>query len=354
MNIRQRRDAFSQLGNYLRNLHRVNEVSSNRKTAIAVANLQKTVEKASLYNGWFIKEFVFRALQTLGESLVAENLEKWLEVYDVDQLENKQTKIIGVVMAGNIPVVGFHDFLTVLISGNKILAKLSSDDNKLMPAIAQLLTAIEPEFEPYIEFTDGFLKNFDAIIATGSNNTARYFDFYFGKYPNIIRKNRNGVAILTGDETETQMQALADDIFLYFGLGCRNVAKLFVPKTYDFSALLKVLSENKIVVDNYKYFNNYEYNKAIYLINMRRHFDTGNLLLTEDVAFASPVSVVYYEFYDDKQALRKRLLANSEAIQCVVSQLGIIDGELPFGSSQQPKVWDYADGVDTLKLLFSL
>jgi len=297
---------------------------------------------------------VWKALFALGESLEDKKVRQWISHYDKAKLENRHSQTVGVVMAGNVPAVGFHDFLSVLISGHRIQARLSSDDKKLMPAMAALLCEIEPGFTERISFTEEILKGFDAIIATGSNNTSRYFEYYFGKYPHIIRKNRNGVAVLTGEETETQLRALADDIFLYYGLGCRNVAKLYVPRHYDFQLLLKVLGEQQHMVQNHKYFNNYEYNKAVFLVNKRSHFDTGNLLLVEEEKMVSPVAVLHYEHYTSPTALRHHLMVNNEQIQCVVAEADFLTNTVPFGKSQSPELWDYADGVDTLDFLLSL
>ena len=261
---------------------------------------------------------------------------------------------VAVVMAGNVPAVGFHDFLSVLFAGHRFLGKLSSEDNKLMPAIAEVLIALEPVFADAIRFTGETIKGFDAVIATGSNNSSRYFEYYFGKYPHIIRKNRNGVAVLTGRENEEKLRKLSEDIFLYFGLGCRNVAFLYVPFDYDFSLLLKVLSERKELTDNNKYFNNYEYNKAIFLVNNTAHFDTGNLILTEQSQYGSPVSVLHYAYYRDAGSLRNELMLNRDKIQCVVADEGVWDGAVPFGKSQVPMLWEYADNTDTVEFLLSL
>ena len=353
MELENRLRAFARLGKILRETF--GESGQERKPAkiAAVAVLREQADEAFRYNGWFTKKLVYRALSELGESLQEAALRRWVSNYPALQVSGTP-KTVGVVMAGNVPAVGFHDFLSVLVSGHRLQARLSSDDNKLMPAIAEVLLETEPGFKDFIAFTEETLHDFDAIIATGSNNTSRYFEYYFGKYPHIIRKNRNGVAVLSGEETERQLQALADDVFLYYGLGCRNVAKLFVPEGYDFGRLLKVLGERQEIVENHKYFNNYEYNKAIFLVNGRPHLDTGNLLLVEDDKFVSPVGVLHYTFYTSPAALRNHLMVNSEQVQCVVSEAGFLDNTVPFGKSQSPALWDYADGVDTLDFLLSL
>ncbi len=346
--------AFVRLGSALRGAFGEEEVFLTPAETAKMDLLRREVDEAAFYNPWFTKDFVYRALLALGESMREEKLRKWLSAYDFATETTFRPKTVGVVMAGNIPAVGFHDFLSVLMSGHRILARLSSDGKKLLPAMAEVLTAIVPEFSNYITFTEGQLKAFDAIIATGSNNTSRYFEYYFGKYPNIIRKNRNGVAVLTGNETEEQLKALAADVFLYYGMGCRNVAKLFIPENYAFEPLLKVFDEWKQVNENHKYFNNYEYNKAIFLVNGRTHFDTGNLLIVEDDKFASPVSVLHYEYYSSPVALRNYLMVNNTLIQCVVSEADFLKNAVPMGKSQSPELWDYADGVDTMDFLLRL
>lgn len=356
MNLENRKETFIKLGKLLRDLNvkanDFNWLNDQIKEAIAKLNIQ--VKEAHLYNGWFTEEMVSNMISAVGNSLSEKNVNEWLKPYQQKFSKNKDLKTVAVVMAGNVPLVGFHDLLCVLISGNKLLAKLSSDDNKLLPAFVDLLIQINPEFKDLVKFADGKIEQFDAVIATGSNNTSRYFDYYFGKYPNIIRKNRNGVAVLTGKETRVELEGLADDIFLYYGLGCRNVSKIYLPKDYELTNLMKVLETRQRIAENHKYFNNYEYNKAIYLVNGTKHYDTGNLILTENESIASPVSVVFYEFYDDQEELRNSLNLISDKIQCVVSKEVFSENAVKFGKSQEPSLWDYADGVDTMDFLLSL
>ena len=354
MDVEKRITAFARLGDVLRQTFGEERPVFSSDLTAKTEHLRKEADEAVLYNGWFTRDFVYHALNALGESLREEKLQRWMAFYESTLQTKIQSKTVGVVMAGNVPAVGFHDFLSVLMSGHRIQARLSSDDKRLLPAMAGVLKCIEPGLADYISFTEGKLENFDAIIATGSNNTSRYFEYYFGKYPNIIRKNRNGVAVLTGNETEEQLQALAADVFLYYGLGCRNVAKLFVPENYDFGPLMKVFSLWEKVSENHKYFNNYEYNKAIFLVNGRDHFDTGNLLMVEDEKFASPVGVLHYEYYSDPVTLRNLLMVNHDQIQCVVSEADFHDNRVPYGGSQSPELWDYADGVDTMSFLLAL
>ena len=302
------------------------------------------------YNGWFTPEQVYFAVESWAKALREDNLNKWLSAYDLSEVK---PRTVGLILAGNIPLVGFHDFLSVLITGHKVLVKASSNDQHLLAFLADYLISIEPKLSYYISFTDGKLENFDAIIATGSNNTARYFEFYFKDKPSIIRKNRNSVAVLNGNESHEDLVNLGEDIFRYFGLGCRNVSKLFVPKDYNFDAFFKAIYEYKDVIFYEKYSNNYDYNKAVFLMSNFKLLDNEFLTLKEDTSYASPISSVFYEYYEDMADLQKRLESESDQIQCVVSN-NLIPNSIPFGQTQQPKLWDYADNVDTLQFLISL
>ena len=301
---------------------------------------------------WFTREQVFRALYSMGASIDAPELERWLPAYGNGQARDPKT--VAVIMAGNIPAVGFHDFLSVLMSGHRLLAKLSSDDAHLLPAIAGLLQQSAEGFEELVRFTDGAVKDFDAVIATGSNNTSRYFDYYFDKYPHIIRRNRNALAVLTGDETEEELKGLGDDIFMYFGLGCRNVSKLYVPEGYDFDKFFTGIQVFAPVGAHHKYCNNYDYNKSIYLVNREEHLDNGFLLLKRSPAMASPVSVLYFDEYSSLDEVSSYIREESDNIQCVVSVLEDFHGSVAPGTAQYPKLWDYADGVDTMQFLLGL
>lgn len=341
MNLYQRINTFVELGTKLKGSTRIEEISN-------------LIEDACHFNPWFTKENMESAINAIAESLTKEKLEKWLKPYIQKIEENSNPKRIGVIMAGNIPLVGFHDFLSVLISGNIFLGKLSSADRILLPKLSEILFEIEPEFKKDISFTEDKLTDFDAIIATGSNNTSRYFEFYFSKYPNIIRKNRNGVAVLTGNETPEQLELFADDVFLYFGLGCRNVSKLFVPRNYDFAMLMDAFKKYIEYSNHNKYFNNYEYNKAIYLVNGDKHYDNGFVLLKEDNRFSSPISVLYFEYYNDLATLESYLDEKVEYIQCIVTESEVFTNAVKLGKAQYPELWDYADGVDTMEFLWNL
>ena len=299
------------------------------------------------HNGWFTPEQVYFAIQSWVEALTEANLNEWLSKYD---LSDVNPKTVALILAGNIPLVGFHDFLSVLITGHKVLVKASSNDQHLIQFLANYLISVDPKLSYYISFTDGKLENFDAIIATGSNNTARYFEFYFKDKPNIIRKNRNSVTILNGKESNDDLVNLGEDIFRYFGLGCRNVSKLFVPKGYSFEAFFKAIYEYKDVIYYEKYSNNYDYNKAVFLMSNFKLLDNEFLTLKEDTSYASPISSVFYEYYEDIDDLKTRLANEAEQIQCIVSN-NLVSKSIPFGQTQQPKLWDYADNVDTIAFL---
>ncbi|GAA0881074.1 hypothetical protein GCM10009119_40440 [Algoriphagus jejuensis] len=256
-------------------------------------------------------------------------------------------------MAGNIPGVGFHDLMCVLISGNIAVAKLSSSDAFFIRWLIDKIIQLEPAFEELIQIEE-MLKGMDAYIATGSDNSARYFNYYFGKYPSIIRANRTSVAVLNGGESDAQLEQLGLDIFLYFGLGCRNVSKVFLKNTAQLQQLLRVLDGFDWVAQNHKYLNNYEYNKSIYLVNRDPHLDNGFLILKESSELVSPIAVLFYEIYDDEEGLKSKLHALASKIQVTVGDPKVVPGSIGFGKAQYPKPWDYADRVDTMKFLLEL
>jgi hypothetical protein len=256
-------------------------------------------------------------------------------------------------MAGNIPLVGFHDFLSVLISGHHVLVKQSSNDKHLLPYLSKYLEYVEPQFKEKIKFTSEKVENFDAVIATGSNNTARYFEYYFKGKPSIIRKSRNSVAVLTGNETHEDLKNLSEDIFRYYGLGCRNVSKLFVPKDYKFDSFFESLYHWHPIIEKAKYANNYDYNKAVYLMSEFDMLENGFFMIKEDESYSSPIATVYYEHYDNLDELKEKIQDDKEQIQCIVSN-GFIENEIPFGNTQKPQLWDYADSVDSVKFLLSI
>lgn len=344
--------AFSQLGEFLSQFTTKGIIKNDAipHNDLFFDAFKMQVERAYEFNGWFTLENVLFSCEGWSNSLNKNNLESFTSSHS---LNVNSSKSIAIIMAGNIPLVGFHDFLSVLISGHSVIVKQSSNDKHLLPILAKYLQYVSGEFKDKISFTEEKLGGFDAVIATGSSNTARYFDYYFGKYPSIIRENRNSVAVLTGHETEEQLSALSDDIFTYFGLGCRSVSKIFVPQDYNFDKLFNAVFKYKDIINNARYANNYDYNKAVYLMSLFDLLENGFLMLKEDQSYSSPISSLFYEKYDDLEALKTQLETDKNKIQCVVAN-NFIDTEIKFGETQKPKLTDFADGVNTLEFLANL
>lgn len=318
--------------------------------ADSAPELEQVMFAAKHQNAWFTTEEVKKAIHSLSEMLSHADLIKWFDDIEI----NHSPKKVGLILAGNIPLVGFHDVLCVLATGNIALIKMSSSDERLLPFLLNQLVSYEPALKPNIQYTDR-LAAFDAIIATGSNNSSRYFDYYFGKVPHIIRKNRNSVTILTGNESTAELEALGKDIFDFFGLGCRNVSKIYVPQCYDFHQFFQAIEKFQPIIHHFKYNNNYDYNKSIYLVNGVPHLDNGFLLVKEDETFASPLAVLFYEKYDQLDEVTAKLQAADQQIQCIVGPAFSKDrGKISFGDSQQPRLWDYADHVNTIDFLQGL
>ncbi|MEM6360528.1 MAG: acyl-CoA reductase [Bacteroidota bacterium] len=324
------------------------EILRERLMQMDESSKSELVDKTYSLNPWFTPDSVLAALDGIIKML-SSDLNEWLSNYTF----NPSQKRVGAVMAGNIPAVGFHDLLCVLVSGNKLVAKLSEKDSSLISYFLDQLIDIEPRLKERIDIVDR-LADLDAVIATGSDNTARYFEYYFKNYPHIIRKNRTSVAILNGEETTSDFQHLGRDIFLYFGLGCRNVSKLYVPLAYDFSTMLATYEQYDHIISHHKYRNNYDYNKSIYLVNKEPHLDNGVLLLKQDNNLVSPISVLFYNFYSSQEELQKLLKADEHKIQCFVSQGGFWEDSIPLGQAQSPGLTDYADRVDTMEFLAKL
>jgi len=304
-------------------------------------------DKAVRLNAWFTEDFVNLSVSNIAHQfLQADALTTWVNNYAVKNVQ-AAPKNVGVVMAGNIPLVGFHDFLCVFICGHQQTIKASSKDDVLIKFLVQKLYEWEITIQNYVSFAEN-LKNCDAYIATGSNNSSRYFDYYFGKFPNIIRRNRTSVAVLDGTETAEALDKLSDDIQLYFGLGCRNVTKLYVPKNYDFVPLLNALRKYDDYFLYHKYKHNYDYQLAIQMMGNKFYMTNESVVLAENASIFSPVSQVNYEYYDDKAGLTETLQKNLD-IQCIVGK-----GFIEFGKAQQPSLTDYADGVDTMAFLVAL
>ena len=318
-----------------------------RLASLTDDELTDLAARARNRNAWFDLPNVRSAIMGVAHLLAEPALSHWAGRYPAEPASPRQ---VGVVMAGNIPLVGFHDLLCVLLSGHTLLAKPSQDDTVLMLWIAKELTQIEPAFGERLQFVER-LNAADAFIATGSDNTARYFEYYFRNKPHLIRRNRTSLAILTGRETPEELAGLGADIFQYYGLGCRNVSKLYVPEGYDFVPLLDALAPWQHVLNHHKYQNNYDYNKSILLVNAVPHFDTGFLLLTEREALVSPISVLHFSYYAQEIDLLDQLTNVAAQTQCLVSAGGRYPGSFPFGRAQSPAVSDYADGIDTMEFL---
>ena len=369
MDLEKRIIAFIRLGGILRKVG--TDLPSH-------ALLKEAIVKASQSNGWFTEDNILLAIASLSEMLKEDKIRKWISLYSFTLRSlSIAPKKIGVIMAGNIPLVGFHDFLCVLMSGNIFVGKLSSEDEFLLPVITKILNDIEPDFKDRIHFTNQpFNKstNISAFIATGSNNSARYFEYYFGKYPHVIRKNRNAIAILDGTETETDLKNLGKDIFQYFGMGCRNVSKIYIPQNYNLDKFFSAIVDFGEVIDHNKYYNNHIYYHTIYLLNKEKFLDNNFLMLKESGQIASPVATLYYERYKSKQELFQKLEKQKGNIQCIVTSPNLpitvspiheqkrrnAETEkihfsfIPFGQSQTPALWDYADGEDTMEFLLTM
>lgn len=339
MDINQRLSALSALHEHLKNLPEV--------------VLEALFDQMQNQNSWFTPTQSRHALKGITEYLAPDKLRQWASQYAFRENESFLSKNIGLIMAGNIPGVGFHDLLCVWVAGHRACVKLSSTDQVMIPWLAEQLKEIAPDLAKAVSFEER-LVGMDAYIATGSDNSARYFDYYFGKYPHIIRKNRTSVAILNGQENQQDWDRLSEDIFRYFGLGCRNVSKLFFRDEEQIQAFMKGMDPARQIINHHKYLNNYDYNKSKYLINRVPHLDNGHLLLVENEALVSPISVIYYELYADSKQLATTLSRQENKIQCIVSKDGWWKGSIPLGTAQSPKLGDYADRIDTLQFLLDM
>lgn len=346
MNRATRIKDFNNLGSIIHDFLAKKE--SDRSSSYS-ERFEIAIRKSCHLNGWFDEKSVRNSLEEIANWLDQNALEEWLSAYEA-KLENLLSKRILVIMAGNIPAVGFHDVLSVLITGHKLIAKLSSKDKILIPFLLELLTEINNDWKSLIEISENRKTQIEGVIATGSDNSARYFEFYFGKYPHIIRKNRTSVAVLTGNESKEELRALGKDIFSYYGLGCRNVTKLFVPESYQFDFFFESIVDYSDVLKNNKYYNNYEYNRTIYLLNSEEGLlDNNFLLLKPERKLNSPIGVLGYDFYEDEKDLESKLIAEKENLQVVVGKK-----YTQFGDAQKPKLNDYADEVNSIDFLTSL
>jgi hypothetical protein len=346
MTVQERVNGFAQLGECFK------LISTNQEVDGKSVLLSDLLESYYLANSWYTPASIRYRLTQLANNLQEQALNNWLSRYCLSDGFKEVT--VGVIMAGNLPLVGFDDFCAVLLSGARLSVKLPSDDLRLMPAVAQILTEIEPRFEQQIKFTDGKFSQIDMVIATGSNNSSRYFDYYFGKYPHIIRRNRHGVAVLDGSETDEELKALGNDIFQYFGLGCRSVSKLYVPENYSFDKFFHAIVDfGSSLMNHKKYMNNYEYHKTLFLLGKQKLLDNHFVLLKEDPTLASPPGVIHWESYTDNVDLAQKLQLENESVQCIIGHSDVHPKALKFGTAQEPELIDYADGVDTMKFILT-
>lgn len=332
MDLETRVKAIAELGNWF-----ANQDATEFETLCQTAVNQ---------NNWFTNESIKKSFSAWAETLQPDKLNQWTAPYTFKE----QGLQIGLVLAGNIPLVGLHDVLSVIISGNIACIKYSSQDSILMKAVLNALVNIKSQFKSQIQEVER-LNDVDAVIATGSDNSARYFKHYFASKPHIIRQNRVSIGIINGEESTADFEALGEDIFTYFSLGCRNVSKVFVPKGFELPKLIGAMDKFSPTLDHHKYRNNYDYNKSIYLVNSEPHLDSGFFMMRESKELVSPISVVFYETYESEAELSLKLSAELDKIQCMVSKGAWYEGSLPFGTAQCPELWDYADGVDTLEFL---
>lgn len=347
--IQNRITAFAKLGHFLSqfSVDTIKKADNIEYNEIFFDGFLHQIKLAQENNSWFTKDNILFSLHTWSKALTKNNL---IDFAKNTQLHDIVPKKVAIIMAGNIPLVGFHDFLSVLISGHSVLVKQSTSDKHLLPFLAKYLEYVDHSFKGKITFTEEKLTHFDAVIATGSNNTARYFEYYFKNKPNIIRKSRNSVAVIKGNESIDDFTKLSDDVFQYFGLGCRSVSKLYVPKNYNFETFFNGMFAKKEIINNAKYANNYDYNKAVYLMSEFDLLENGFLMIKEDESYASPIATLFYEYYDNEIDLKIKLHQDKEQIQCIVAN-NFIENEVAFGQTQYPKLTDYADGVNTLQFL---
>jgi len=339
--------AFEKLGILFSNKFTEN---SSKESEYWTSELDKAIDLAYKYNTWFTEDSVKKALNEWSKQLNYNSLKNWTDQY---KIEDKSEKKIAIIMAGNLPLVGFHDLLCGLIMNFHCIVKLSSDDKILIPFIVEYLDSIVPGIKNQVKFTTNPIKDFNGVIATGSNNSFKYFEYYFGNYPNLLRKTRHSIAVLDGKETEMDLKKLGNDIFTYFGMGCRSVSKLLVPKGYDFDLLFNALFGFKEIINHNKYVNNYDYNKAVYLMSEQKFIENGFIILKEDEKLGSPIGCLFFEYYENPKDLNAYISDIKDSLQCVVSNLNILNST-SFGSSQRPKIDDYADNTNTLDFLLKI
>jgi hypothetical protein len=347
MNLNDRIELVSELGQFFKKYLDTNYDNTNDDNLIA---FEKTIQQGKLNNPWFTDQNMKVNLSYWAEKLNKYDLTQWMNNYDT---MNVSSKSVAIIMAGNIPLVGFHDFLSVFLCGHNSIIKLSSNDKHILPFLTNLMISINNELSKKIIYIEGKLQGYDAVIATGSNNTSRYFEYYFKNKKSIIRKNRNSIAVLDGSENEDDLSLLGDDIFTYFGLGCRSISKLYVPENYCFDLFFNSIFKWNDLINSHKYANNYDYNKAIYLMSEYKFFDNGFFMVKEGSELYSPISTINYEFYNDISTLKQKIKADDKDIQCIVSNTEI-ENKINFGETQKPSLSQYADNIDVVEFLLTI
>ena len=347
MNLNDRIELVSELGQFFKKYLDTNYDNTNDDKLIA---FEKTIQQGKLNNPWFTDQNMKVNLSYWAEKLNKYDLTQWMNNYDT---MNVSSKSVAIIMAGNIPRVGFHDFLSVFLCGHNSIIKLSSNDKHILPFLTNLMISINNELSKKIIYIEGKLQGYDAVIATGSNNTSRYFEYYFKNKKSIIRKNRNSIAVLDGSENEDDLSLLGDDIFTYFGLGCRSISKLYVPENYCFDLFFNSIFKWNDLINSHKYANNYDYNKAIYLMSEYKFFDNGFFMVKKGSELYSPISTINYEFYNDISTLKQKIKADDKDIQCIVSNTEI-ENKINFGETQKPSLSQYADNIDVVEFLLTI
>lgn len=347
MNLNDRIELVSELGQFFKKYLDTNYDNTNDDKLIA---FEKTIQQGKLNNPWFTDQNMKVNLSYWAEKLNKYDLTQWMNNYDT---MNVSSKSVAIIMAGNIPLVGFHDFLSVFLCGHNSIIKLSSNDKHILPFLTNLMISINNELSKKIIYIEGKLQGYDAVIATGSNNTSRYFEYYFKNKKSIIRKNRNSIAVLDGSENEDDLSLLGDDIFTYFGLGCRSISKLYVPENYCFDLFFNSIFKWNDLINSHKYANNYDYNKAIYLMSEYKFFDNGFFMVKKGSELYSPISTINYEFYNDISTLKQKIKADDKDIQCIVSNTEI-ENKINFGETQKPSLSQYADNIDVVEFLLTI
>jgi len=355
MNLSSRIEAFEKLGFLLETS--LKNIDNGKYQASDTFNIDicHYFDKATAENGWFIPTYIRNSISELIQILKRDSLINWLSVYNLTLLDIDSSKKVSIVMAGNLPLVGFHDLLSVLITGHIAQVKLSQKDTSLTTLIIELLTHIEPQFKNKIEIITNQLKDYNAVIATGSNNTKRYFEYYFKDVPSIIRGHKNSVAVIIGNETDEELHGLTDDLFLYFGLGCRSISKLYLPTNYKVESLFPYFDKyHQILYNHHKYMNNYLYHKSILMVNKIKFLENGFVMMNENSQISSPISVIHYEYYNSIEEIQKELIVRKNEIQCIASNSELSKDTVRFGQVQKPALFDYADGIDVIDFLLTL